>query len=240
MWSRNYQLSLDKMKLHLNRERSEWLNTLPRKAGDVLASYNELAVSLLPVGVVGKAVCVCVCLCAHWNLGLTPYTHWCSSVVKSKLAAVLLMLTNLAALQWDNDYNRISCFRAQGQEKLTPSMPPAVCVPNPSRTWWETLYIFQELRHAGDLEKFLPARAGGDGFTAWDHRNPPSVLLGFGKWVTLSLSKKEQFHIRCPGTCRKAGEFIWYTALDFVLVKEMIENKFQTEAENVLLFLSEY
>lgn len=61
-------------------------------------------------------------------------------------------------------------------------------------------------------------------------------MLGFGKWVTLSLSKKHPFGIRYPGICRKAGEFIWYSALDFIEIE--IENKFQTEGENVLFFFS--
>lgn len=56
----------------------------------------------------------------------------------------------------------------------------------------------------------------------------------------LSLSKKHQFDVRCPGFCRKAGEFIWQSALDLISVKEVIENKFQTESENILLLLYEW
>lgn len=66
------------------------------------------------------------------------------------------------------------------------------------------------------------------------------MLLSFRKRVMFSLSKNYQFDIRCPGTWRKAGVFLWYSALDFVSVKEMIENKFQTKAENVLHFLHGY
>lgn len=105
------------MKLPVNRKRREWLNTLPRKAIDAAHVLSgELAVSLLPVGVVGKAVCVSACG-RIWNLGLTPYTHWWSSIEKRKLTAVLLMLINFAALQWDNDYTQISCFKASGSGK---------------------------------------------------------------------------------------------------------------------------
>lgn len=36
--------------------------------------------------------------------------------------------------------------------------------------------------------------------------------------------------------CRKADEFIWYCALNLICARYTIENKFQTEAENNLLF----
>lgn len=39
---------------------------------------------------------------------------------KRKLTAVLLVLINFAAPQWDNDYNQISCFKASGSGKNNP------------------------------------------------------------------------------------------------------------------------
>lgn len=96
-----------------------------------------------PVGTVEKTQGACACVCMHvWNQEHTPHIHWKASIQKRKLAVVLLMLINYAALQRDNDYNQISCFKAsRSAKKITPFTPPTAHAPNPSSTPWATLHF---------------------------------------------------------------------------------------------------
>lgn len=137
------------------------------------------------VDTVQKTQCACTFACMHvWNQDHTPHIHWRASIQKRKLAVVLLMHINYAALQRDNDYNQISCFKAsRSGKKITPFTPPTAHAPNPSSTPWATLFIFHILRHAGDLGNFLPAYA-------CDHMSPSPVVVSFGKMVTFILSKR--------------------------------------------------
>lgn len=39
------------------------------------------------------------------------------------------------------------------------------------------------------------------------------------------------------GFLGSAGEFIWYSDMDLISVKEFMENKFQAEAENIVFLI---
>lgn len=172
-----------------------------------------------------------------WNLGLTPYTHSWASIEKRKLTAVLLVLINFAALQWDNDYNQISCFKASGSGKNnTLHATTSTC----SKSLWDLMgesFHFPWAQACWGPWEISTCLCTWRWFYCLRWYKPTLSAASFGKWVMLSLSKTHQFDIRCPGICRKAGEFIWHSALDLISVKEVIENKFQTESENILLFL---
>lgn len=131
---------------------------------------DELAVPVLPVGVLGKALRVCVWAFEIWVRVSPP---WWSSIEKRKLPPMLLILIN--SLQLCNGTMIIiksHTSRLQGQEKITPSMPPSVHAPNSSGAWHGSLFIFYELRHVEDTGNTLPTCACGDGFIAWGHTKP--------------------------------------------------------------------
>lgn len=138
----------------------------------------DLAVPLCPWEWWESCECLCVCT---WNLRVTPYTHQWSSTEKRKLSAMLLIIIN--SLQLCNGTMIIiksHASRLQGQEKITPSMPPSVHAPNTSGAWQRSLFIFYELRHVEDIGNTLPAWARGDSFTAWGHTKPAPMFWKAG------------------------------------------------------------
>lgn len=147
-------------------------------------------------------------MCVHWKSeGHPKYPLVVFYREKETFCHALNTHKFSAALQWDNDYNQISCFKASGSGKNnTLHATSSTCSKYPWGLTGESFHLLWAQTCWGHWEHYLPVHVE----MVLLPEVIQNLLLGLGKQVIFSLSERQQFDTRCPGICRWIYLVLWF------------------------------